>query len=114
MKCPHCGGEIADGVQQELAPAACPVERVIAAYHERLPESPRVIKRTKARDGHIRARWREYPDLEWFQAYFAKVATSKFLTGRAAGTNGRPPFRADLDWLMKPDNMARVLEGRYR
>jgi hypothetical protein len=101
----------------------CPVEQIVADYHATLPQLPRVLVRNDKRDGLIRARWREVfaagkaadrgDGLALFHEYFAHVAQSRFLTGRAEARNGSPPFVADLEWLMRPTNFAKVVEGKY-
>ena len=92
---------------------AVPTQQIIDMYHRMLcPPLPRMVKRTKAREAAIRARWREYPDLANFKAFFEHVLASDFLLGKAKGRDNRP-FRASLDWLMKDDNFAKVLEGKY-
>ena len=58
----------------------------------------------------LAARWEESPErqnLQWWKDYFLIVADSDFLTGRVKD------FVADLEWLLDPDHMARVLNGRY-
>jgi hypothetical protein len=32
--------------------------------------------------------------------------------GKTSGTNGRS-FKADLGWLIKPENFNKVVEGKY-
>lgn len=44
-----------------------------------------------------------------FGDYFRKVEASEFLTGKIS-PNG---FRATFNWLMKPENVAKVLSGNY-
>ncbi len=64
----------------------------------------------------LAARWNEDPDrqdLTWWAGYFDYVARSPFLTGGAEPTHGRPPFRCDLEWLVRPQNFAKVYEGKY-
>ena len=91
-----------------------PFEKIVELYHEHLPTLPRVEKLTNTRKGNIRQRWLEdLPTLDHWTRYFRFVAKSDFLMGRAAATNGRPPFRADLEWLTKPSNFAKVAEDKY-
>lgn len=45
--------------------------------------------------------------LDWFDRFFAYVARSDFLTGRSS------KWACDLDWLMKADNFAKVVQGNY-
>lgn len=105
----------------------CPHERLIAMYHEILPECPRVEEWNDERRGIMRARWREkakpngktqgYSTVEaglaWWRTYFAWCAQSQFLTGKKDGKPGRPPFIANLEWLVRPSNFAKVVEGNY-
>jgi hypothetical protein len=101
----------------------CPIDEIIGEYHATLPQLPRVLVRNETRDGYIRARWRDVfaqgkakdrdDGLELFREFFAHCRESKFLTGQATGRNGSPPFVADLEWLMKPTNFAKAVEGRY-
>jgi uncharacterized protein YdaU (DUF1376 family) len=99
---------------------ACPIEKIIDLYHQTLQSAPRVLVRNATRDGLIRQRWRDCrakfstqdEGLEFFREFFQHVGTSKFLTGRVDSTN-RAPFIADLEWLMRPTNFAKTVEGRY-
>lgn len=106
---------------------SCPHEQIIAAYHELLPSCSRVREWNTARQGYLRSRWREKAKpngvtqgyetteagLAWWRKFFAFVGESQFLTGRAAARRDRPPFVADLEWLLRPTNFAKVIEGKY-
>lgn len=92
----------------------CPQQRIVELYHTALPELPRVEKLTKARSGYVRQRWMEdLPTISAWQNYFDDVKQSKFLMGLAQGRDGKPPFRADFEWLVRPGNFAKVSEGKY-
>lgn len=102
----------------EVSPAPkrdqVPIKDVVSLYHELLPMLPRVEKITKAREGYIRQRWTEdLPNIESWGRYFRFVSRSKFLTGKAQATNGRPPFRADIEFLCKPASFAKIAENKY-
>ena len=82
---------------------------------------PAVVVLNPSRKAAISARWREvittdkmdlHAGIEWFQWFFSHVAKSKFLTGRTQSRDGRV-WKADLDWLMKPANFAKAVEGNY-
>jgi hypothetical protein len=88
-----------------------PYQKIVDLYHE-LTSLPRVVKLSETRKKYIRARWKEYPDLEFWKQFFTRVEASNFLTGRADYGN-RKPFIADLEWLVRPTNFLKVLEGRY-
>ena len=101
----------------------CPHQKVIDLYHESLPYCPQVREWNTTRQKYLQSRWREKAvslgwqqdaeGLEWFKRFFSFVGESKFLTGKADGRNGKPPFLADLEWLMRPSNFAKVVEGKY-
>lgn len=93
----------------------CPHEKIITLYHELLPASPRIKDWTPARAASLKARWNEETDrqtLDYWKSLFEYIAGIPFLTGKVA-SNGRKPFVISLDWLVKPDNFAKVREGRY-
>ena len=91
-----------------------PFQKIINLYHEMLPQLPKVEKLTTTRKGYIRQRFIEdLPDLKNWENYFDYVKQSDFLMGRTQPTNGRPPFRASLEWLTKPANYAKVAEENY-
>jgi uncharacterized protein YdaU (DUF1376 family) len=101
--------------QERLSADACPHADILALYHASLPTAPRIKSWTGKRQANLRARWREdakRQDLDYWQRFFAHVAASPFLTGRVTGQGGRP-FFAGLDWLVMPENFAKVIEGRY-
>lgn len=101
----------------------CDHQAVLKLWAQLCQSNPQPKRWTPARQGHLRARWRELfaegkattrdEALAWFAKYFRWIAQSRFLTGRAGGTNGKPPFEARLDWVLVPDNLAKVIEGEY-
>jgi hypothetical protein len=91
-----------------------PFAEIVDLYHSILPMCPRVEKLTETRKGYIRQRWlNDLTDLEQWENYFHYVAKSKFLTGRAEGRNGKPPFLADIQWLTNPTNYTKIAEEKY-
>lgn len=56
----------------------------------------------------VAARWKSIKDIEIFITLFHKTEASNFLSGRSG-----KDWRADFDWLMKPQNVTKVLEGVY-
>ncbi|MCX7146209.1 MAG: helix-turn-helix domain-containing protein [Sulfuritalea sp.] len=113
---------------REIAQAlSCPVEAVVAAYHRQMPDNPKCKVINTARRGAIKARWNEAAKLTFspfgystttdglraWEAFFATCAESSFLTGRATPQPGRPPFIADIDFLMAPSSFAKCIENKY-
>lgn len=103
---------------------ACPVEKVVALYHELLPELPKVEQLTEGRRGHIRQRWRDAAATQHWESaqqgiahwreLFDWVRKSDFLMGKK---KPRPPrtvaFVADFDFLIEPASHVKILEGKY-
>lgn len=50
----------------------------------------------------------ERQSLQWWEDLFDRVAASGFLTG--GGSRG---WKADYDWVMRPDNLEKILAGNY-
>lgn len=104
------------GLEVGGLPPSCPHQKIIDLYHETLPGCPRVREWTKTREAYLRTRWRESRErqqLDWWRKYFEYIGSSDFLTGRTNANNGRPPFIADLEWLIKSANLVKVIEGKY-
>lgn len=96
------------------SPPPVPFSKIVSLYHEILPGLPRVEKLGKTREGYIRQRWKEdLPTIDHWKNFFDYVGQSKFLMGKVPGNNGRPPFRADLGWLIKPTNFINISEEKY-
>lgn len=108
-------------------PLHCPAEKIVDAYHRLMPDNPRCKVLNTARKGAIKARWTEAAKLTCkpfgyssassgiaaWEAFFAICAESPFLTGRANAQPGKPPFLADIDFLMSPLGFAKCLENKY-
>ena len=103
----------------------CDHKTVIELYHQNLPTMRRVEVWNETRAGYLRQRWREVAAelahekpielgdvLNWWAEFFQSVGKSRFLTGRVNGKDGRA-FVADLEWLIKPSNFAKIVEGKY-
>jgi len=103
----------------------CDHKAVIALYHQNLPTLRKVEVWNETRKGYLRQRWREvaaelaeqkpitgHDVLTWWAEFFSHVGTSKFLTGRVNDKSGRS-FVADLEWIIKPTNFCKIVEGKY-
>ena len=116
--CPPAGGP-------EVKIPDCNHQGVIDLYHQQLPTLRRVEVWNAARQGYLRQRWREVASelgkdkpisasavLDWFNDFFGHIQKSKFLIGKVNSKDGRP-FTADLEWILKPSNFAKIVEGKY-
>lgn len=114
-----------DGDTQSIP--RCPVGQIVNLYHELMPANPRVHVFDDARKKAVAARWKQAATLtcrpfgyrtqeEGLQAwrkFFEVCARSEFLTGRAKPQPGKPPFLADIDFLMSPSGFRSCLENKY-
>lgn len=103
----------------------CPQEKLVELYHERLPGLPTVRSwNTATRKQNMAARWREMSQrqefqseqegLDFFRSFFDFVGRSPFLMGQVQTNNSNSrPWRADLPWLMKAENFAKVIDRKY-
>ena len=103
----------------------CNHQAVIDLYHKHLPTLRKVEVWNDTRKGYLRQRWREVASelsekhviteehmLSWWTDLFQHISESKFLTGRVNDKSGRA-FTADLEWILKPSNFAKIIEGKY-
>lgn len=105
------GQDDGDEAGDLLAVAPCPVKRIVALYHKSLPELPPVREFPEQSAKCLRARWRSLPErqtLEWWQGFFDFVRTCPYLMGEVNA------WQADLGWLVRPTNFAKVLNGNYQ
>lgn len=103
----------------------CDHKAIISLYHETLPTLRRVEVWNDTRSGYLRQRWREVAQelsaekpadnaamMKWWRDFFEYVGKSKFLTGKTNDKSGRT-FTADLEWMLRPSNFAKIVEGKY-
>jgi hypothetical protein len=83
-------------------------ERIIGMYNTICKSLPKATTISEARKKAIKARFNTYR-LEDFEKLFTIAESSSFLKG----ANDRN-WIANLDWLIKDRNMAKVLDGYYR
>lgn len=103
----------APDIQTKPDTTVCPQKEIIEAYHRELPMLRQVRVWNGEREKHLRARWREAPErqsLDWWVQFFRYIAKSDFLCGRSGGDR---PFQADLAWIVRPTNFAKIIEGKY-
>lgn len=100
--------------ENKAATPPCPWLQIIELWNSTRPELPAVLpKRWKGASAQaLVARWSEDPDcqtLDWWKGLFEFVGACPHLMGK----NDRG-WTADLRWLVKAENFAKVLEGRYQ
>ena len=82
-------------------------QAVLDAFHESCPSLPKVLKLSDSRKKAIKARLNDF-GLEDIKRAFVLTEQSDFLKGTNA-----TGWQAGFDWLMKPANLTKVLEGNY-
>lgn len=89
-----------------------PTEEILKLYHELCPKLPKVKTFDSGRRKAVGARWREdktRQTLAWWRRFFSFVNNKcPFLVG----DNDRQ-WRANFDFLMKKQNMRKVIENGY-
>ena len=112
-------GEVAeDGVAEEgdihttipdgiVSAEPTPYSQIVDMYHKCCTTLPKVKALSKTRQASIRSLYKKY-GMDGFEDVFAKAGASDFLSGRTGKWNG-----CGFDWLIKPANFLKVLEGNY-
>ena len=102
----------------------CPHERLLDLWQEVLPEMPQHLRSqwNAARQQALRVRWKaiwtsedmasEEEALDYWRRLFQFIRQSKFLMGKVS-VKDRPAFQITLEWLIKPTNWSKVVEGKY-
>lgn len=105
----------------------CPFDRIVQAYHELLPELPRVRLLGDDRREAVRKLWRfafTVPKLSdglpratnadeamaWIRGYFERARDNDFLMGRTPRVNGHQGWECDLDFLLSKKGLKQVIE----
>ena len=80
---------------------------ILDLWQDLCPTLPKALKLTPARRAAISKRQKEKVD---FAALFRLVSQSDFLSGRVSGER---PFKATFDWVLKPTNLQKIIEGNF-
>lgn len=86
-----------------------PYNKIKDSYNSICKSLSKIVTISPHRKKAIAARWKEYGGIEAFENLFTMAEASSFLRG-----NNDRSWTATFDWLLKADNMAKVLEGNYR
>lgn len=101
----------------------CPHEQIVELFHKTLPELPEVRIWNQTRQGFLKARWREMATQEkwesqeagiaWFEKFFTWLRQSRFLMGKVTPRPGARAFECELEWILRPQNWTKIVEGKY-
>lgn len=97
-------------------PPNCPHEAIVELYHQILPELPRVLEWNARRRSYLNTAWAAKPkrqNLEYWRLFFEFVKLSDLLMGRLPPQKDRSPWKADLEWMVKPANFLKINEKKY-
>ena len=86
----------------------CPFSEIKDLYHKICVSFPKIIDIDEKRREAIAAQWEKNRSLDTFEKLFRIAEDTPFLKGK----NERN-WRADFDWMMKPENFLRILEHKY-
>ena len=104
-------GDAPDEQPQENSKSEIDFSQLETFFNETMVKSdaviPKIQKLTDKRKTVVRARCREYGK-EAIMQVILNASKSSFLNG--GGSQG---FKADFDWLFRPNNFPKVLEGNY-
>ncbi|KAB1228475.1 DUF6291 domain-containing protein [Chryseobacterium viscerum] len=82
-------------------------KEVVDYFHEKCKRLPKVLIINQNRKKAINARLHDF-GIDKINEMFDLVAESNFLNGENPRT-----WSADFDWIMKPSNFTKILEGNY-
>lgn len=85
----------------------CPHQEIIALYHKFLPDMAQVRTWEGDRPKHLKARWANYDNLEWWEWFFKVIHTMDFYNGREGS------WKADLAWIVRPTNFQKLVDKAY-
>lgn len=108
-------------LEVSAGPSAAPIDRtpydaILQLWAEFCPHLPQPQIPTAARKKAMQTFWagvvrestaRGIQPLDWIGALFRFVAASDFLSGRSTA------WRANLWWVIRPGNCAKVVDGNY-
>jgi len=77
------------------------------------PDLGQVVMATGPRRKAANARWKEHPDEKFWADAIARVNASDFCLGRVESKDRGRPWKANFDWFVRPDTIAKILEGQY-
>jgi len=93
-----------------------PYQRIVDCYHDVLNTLPSVKALTGKRKSYIKKISLSKDDkgnlrntLSWWKQYFEYVKTIQFLQG-----NNDRGWTPNLEWITKPENFVKIIEGSYK
>lgn len=94
-------------IDREIKEDTINYDRIMQSFNDTCISLPRVKSLSAVRKTHIRTRIKESSQ-EILLDVFKLTEASDFLTGRSS------KFKASMDWILKPANFSKILEGNYQ
>lgn len=106
----------------------CPIQQIVAVYHEVLPELPHVVvvRKNGNREKAIAAFWQwvltstkpngsrrattTEEGISWLRDYFERARLSDWIMGRTPRGAGHENWQADIEYLFSEKGMKQVIE----
>ena len=116
---------VSEKVEKKQDRESCPYQSIVTEYNAILGSYIGECRSlTATRKQRMRSRWidakkdgcfqTEAEGIAYFHRYFEYVSTSDFLMGRSKPRFGESKaWRANFDFLFKPDNFVKIIEGTY-
>lgn len=106
------GNEVAPIAKRTRKPDDTPYVEILEAWGRICPHLTQPRMPNDARQRAMRSFWqtvktRTEDPAAWLKWLFETVAGSDFLSGR------KTDFRADLFWVIRPTNLAKIVDGNY-
>ena len=93
-----------------------PLKKIMEIWNEAVDRNQATMPKVQAitpgtgRHNHVRARWKEHPDLDTWEWMAEQATGSDFMNGRTRSRD-RP---LDFDWIVaSAGNFTKVIEGKY-
>lgn len=99
-----------DEIEQSEPADRVPYQEIVDIYHQECPSLSKVLSLTAKRRRLIKARWKG--SVEPFRLVFSRAEQSEFLSGRKPSKD-HPGWAADLEFILKEDHWAKIIEGYY-
>lgn len=97
----------------------CPHQKLLDLYHTECKSLAKVARWSESRRKAMATLWKtvcneekfteESQGIVYFEGYFNWIEQSDFLCGRTGTGN----FIATIDWILKPANFTKIIEGNY-
>lgn len=93
--------------EEKISPV--PYEKIKDLFNDICKSYSPIRTLSNKRKEHLKARWKQYKfEISIFEELFNEAESSNFLKGM-----NKKNWKANFDWLINDNNMAKVLEGRY-